>query len=212
MRACEGCRKRKIKCDAATTNTWPCSACIRLKLHCVRPNGYEGSESTSMYDTVLEPSGQFQQMSMSGQTPHDPSKPISDLYAGHGGFSDAERAVFKQVSFDTNQSQNNLHYTTVPPSGLLDQLYHGSNAFPTPPTHHAARQDSSPEAHSVDSYQQQDLADLLGGLRVNEIGTGLLLSFGASGTSATDTVKYSSLFEEQGLISTRRTTCRGRRR
>ncbi|KAG6133123.1 hypothetical protein E4U12_002878 [Claviceps purpurea] len=146
-------------------------ACIRLKLHCVRPNGYEGSESTNMYDTVLEPSGQFQQMSMSGQTPHDPSKPISDLYAGHGGFSDAERAVFKQVSFDTNQSQNNLHYTTVPPSGLLDQLYHGSNAFPTPPTHHAARQDSSPEAHSVDSYQQQDLADLLGGLRVNEIGT-----------------------------------------
>lgn len=37
MRACEGCRRRKIKCDAATTNTWPCSACVRLKLHCVPP-------------------------------------------------------------------------------------------------------------------------------------------------------------------------------
>ncbi|KAI5798982.1 hypothetical protein EDC01DRAFT_25404 [Geopyxis carbonaria] len=37
MRACEGCRRRKIKCDAATTNTWPCSACTRLKLHCVPP-------------------------------------------------------------------------------------------------------------------------------------------------------------------------------
>ena len=37
MRACEGCRRRKIKCDAATTNTWPCAACTRLKLTCVPP-------------------------------------------------------------------------------------------------------------------------------------------------------------------------------
>lgn len=37
MRACEGCRRRKIKCDAATTNTWPCSACQRLKLTCIPP-------------------------------------------------------------------------------------------------------------------------------------------------------------------------------
>jgi hypothetical protein len=39
MRACEGCRRRKIKCDSATTNTWPCAACVRLKLHCVPPAG-----------------------------------------------------------------------------------------------------------------------------------------------------------------------------
>lgn len=39
MRACEGCRRRKIKCDAATTNTWPCAACKRLKLPCVPPAG-----------------------------------------------------------------------------------------------------------------------------------------------------------------------------
>lgn len=38
MRACEGCRKRKIKCDAATSNTWPCAPCTRLKLHCVPPS------------------------------------------------------------------------------------------------------------------------------------------------------------------------------
>ncbi|KAG5973559.1 hypothetical protein E4U55_000414 [Claviceps digitariae] len=171
MRACEGCRKRKIKCDAATTNTWPCSACIRLKLHCVRPNGYEGSESTSMYDTLLDPSAQFQHMSMSGQIAQDSSKPIPDLYTGHGAFSDAEQLIFQHISLDTNQSQHNLHYTTVPPASVLDQSYNGSNAFPTPPTHQAPIQDSSPEAHSVDSYQQQDLADLLGGLKVNEIGT-----------------------------------------
>lgn len=173
MRACEGCRKRKIKCDAATTNTWPCSACIRLKLHCVRPNGYEGSDSTSMYDTVLDPSGQFQQMSMPGQIGQDLSKPLPDLYAAPGAFSDTEQTVFQQVSFDANPNQHNLHYTTVPPPGVLDQKYNGSNAYSTTPIHQAPRQDSSPEAHSVDSYQQQDLADLLGGLKVNEIGTGL---------------------------------------
>ncbi|KAG7102877.1 hypothetical protein HYQ44_016965 [Verticillium longisporum] len=52
MRACEGCRRRKIKCDAATTNTWPCSACIRLRLHCVRPNGqYDGTSDSGAYDS-----------------------------------------------------------------------------------------------------------------------------------------------------------------
>jgi hypothetical protein len=38
MRACEGCRRRKIKCDSATTNTWPCAACTRLKLTCIPPS------------------------------------------------------------------------------------------------------------------------------------------------------------------------------
>lgn len=50
MRACEGCRRRKIKCDAATTNAWPCSACGRLKLHCVPPTvidqDFTGTEQT----------------------------------------------------------------------------------------------------------------------------------------------------------------------
>ena len=38
MRACEGCRRRKIKCDAATSNSWPCAACVRLKLTCIPPS------------------------------------------------------------------------------------------------------------------------------------------------------------------------------
>ena len=65
MRACEGCRRRKIKCDAATTNTWPCSACVRLKLTCVPPTASyekEGSSEGQDFDLsnnqtydVLEP-------------------------------------------------------------------------------------------------------------------------------------------------------------
>jgi hypothetical protein len=51
MRACEGCRRRKIKCDAATTNTWPCAACKRLKLTCVPPVGGVDGE-LSLLDTT----------------------------------------------------------------------------------------------------------------------------------------------------------------
>src|SRR6201985_4007523 len=59
MRACEGCRRRKIKCDSATTNTWPCAACVRLKLHCVRPaGGLEGdAEDDAPPSAVAEPLG-----------------------------------------------------------------------------------------------------------------------------------------------------------
>ena len=38
MRACDGCRKRKIRCDGALQNgPWPCGACLRLKLKCIPP-------------------------------------------------------------------------------------------------------------------------------------------------------------------------------
>ncbi|KAJ5147706.1 uncharacterized protein N7443_000706 [Penicillium atrosanguineum] len=61
MRACNGCRKRKIKCDAATTNTWPCSACTRLKLVCVPPtigqDGDFGPDSQGIEFDTAGPSG-----------------------------------------------------------------------------------------------------------------------------------------------------------
>ncbi|KAJ4985998.1 hypothetical protein SVAN01_08476 [Stagonosporopsis vannaccii] len=56
MRACEGCRRRKIKCDAATTNAWPCAACIRLKLNCVPPTvSYDKDFNGSSQTFELEP-------------------------------------------------------------------------------------------------------------------------------------------------------------
>ncbi|KAJ5204085.1 uncharacterized protein N7498_004964 [Penicillium cinerascens] len=61
MRACNGCRKRKIKCDAATTNTWPCSACTRLKLVCVPPtigqDGDFGPDSQGIELDASDPPG-----------------------------------------------------------------------------------------------------------------------------------------------------------
>lgn len=58
MRACNGCRKRKIKCDAATTNTWPCTACLRLKLVCVPPTiGQDGEQIGPAQGGEAEPAG-----------------------------------------------------------------------------------------------------------------------------------------------------------
>lgn len=175
MRACEGCRRRKIKCDAATTNTWPCSACIRLKLHCVRPNGYDGATDSTTYETFVPPTNQFQQMTMpSHQQGQAPLKSESDVYAPQAGYPDAASASFQTLPYDASQPQHNLHYTTIPPQmSLVDQQAAPQDAFPTPPMQQSSQPGSSPGAYSADSYQQQDLADLLGGLKMNEIGTGM---------------------------------------
>ncbi|KKO97489.1 hypothetical protein THAR02_10410 [Trichoderma harzianum] len=173
MRACEGCRRRKIKCDAATTNTWPCSACIRLKLHCVRPNGYDGATDSTTYEAFVPPTNQFQQMGMpSHQQGQAPLKSEQDVYAPQAGYPDAASASFQTLPYDASQPQHNLHYTTVPPQmSMVDQHVAPQDAFPTPPMQQSSQPGSSPGAYSADSYQQQDLADLLGGLKMNEIGT-----------------------------------------
>ncbi|KAF4595416.1 C6 finger domain-containing protein [Ophiocordyceps camponoti-floridani] len=172
MRACEGCRRRKIKCDAATTNTWPCSACIRLKLHCVRPNGYDGAADSTptatTYEAILDASASFQNLSM-------PPPLTSKQADSYGPYSDPDvTSGLQSMPFD----HHNLHYTTVPPP-VVDHrrrpqpssYSHHQDAFPTPPLQQSSRLDDSSEACSTDSYQHQDLADLLGTLKVNELGT-----------------------------------------
>lgn len=199
MRACEGCRRRKIKCDAATTNTWPCSACVRLKLHCVRPNGFDGSTTEGGIDSA--PTMQSGNASASS-TPMSAYDPSSRSFSAaptsvHGGYSQqsmintapkAGGPIYQQPSFaesQTNlfqavqypdaqqQSQPNLHYASVNPAvNVVDESYASHNVFPTPPMHGGPAQENSPGSYSQDSYGQPDLADLLGSLKVNEAGTG----------------------------------------
>lgn len=58
----------------------------------------------------------------------------------------------------------------------MDQSYVPANVFPTPPMHHhSVHSESSPESYQHD-YGQQDLADILGALKVDEAGTGRLCS------------------------------------
>ncbi|OTB19093.1 hypothetical protein K445DRAFT_188880 [Daldinia sp. EC12] len=182
MRACEGCRRRKIKCDAATTNTWPCSACIRLKLHCVRPNGqYEGSPTEgpsfeagrSEYDVA---SGQdsFRAMPMpqSSAQPMMAGQPKPTMYPTPGPYAE-HQGVYPPMPYgDPPPQPHQLQYATIPSQvGVMDQSYASASVFPTPPMpQHSAHSEPSPESYQ-DQYGQQDLADILGALKVDEAGT-----------------------------------------
>jgi hypothetical protein len=117
MRACEGCRRRKIKCDAATTNAWPCAACIRLKLNCVpptvsydkdfngnsqtfelepRPEEYAQQGAPSQHDYQRHPS-----MShiMPHQMPPNVPTPVSGMY--------------QSSPYPDPQAQDAMHYPTM---------------------------------------------------------------------------------------------------
>ncbi|KAK4241570.1 hypothetical protein C8A03DRAFT_12179 [Achaetomium macrosporum] len=179
MRACEGCRRRKIKCDAATTNTWPCSACIRLKLHCVRPNGFDGSDSQvyeptrSQFETTQVPDNFRSQMSLQDQQlPAHAPKP-GPVYPPQTSYQDSS-GLFHPVQYgDPQPVPHDLQYAPVhhDPVGVVDQHYPAQpNSFPTPPLQHAPHP-ASPADTFQSEYGQQDLADLLGSLKVNEAGT-----------------------------------------
>lgn len=182
MRACEGCRRRKIKCDAATTNTWPCSACVRLKLHCVRPNGFDSSSDPpdyapvrSPYETSHAPGSFRQQLPLQEQQPFTHGSKPGPIYPSQPSYQD-NPGLYHPVQYAETQSvPHDLHYAPVHhPVGVVDQQQYAAQtaAFPTPPLQHAPIPGGSPEAFHAE-YAQQDLADLLGSLKVNEAGTGM---------------------------------------
>jgi hypothetical protein len=188
MRACEGCRRRKIKCDAATTNTWPCSACIRLKLHCVPPTvNYDrdfppGSQSFEAESGQYETSGgddDYQQQVAIQQHLAAQPKHGQPMYQTAIPYSNGV-GVYQQMApsmpyGEPQTSQQTLQYSSMPATvGPLDGQYQPQNVFPTPPMHQVQQSApaDSPESYSTDQYGQQDLADLLGELKMNEAGTG----------------------------------------
>ncbi|KAK4251785.1 hypothetical protein C7999DRAFT_10411 [Corynascus novoguineensis] len=183
MRACEGCRRRKIKCDAATTNTWPCSACVRLKLHCVRPNGFDSSDSQvyeppqPQFEAPHAPDsyGQQQQQQQPIQSQqlltHAPKS--GPIYQSQPSYQDTS-GLYHPVQYGEPQPvPHDLHYSPVHHHsvGAVDQQFAAQTAaFPTPPLQHAPHPGSAEDAFQSE-YAQQDLADLLGSLKVNEAGT-----------------------------------------
>ncbi|KAL2271243.1 hypothetical protein VTJ83DRAFT_614 [Remersonia thermophila] len=143
MRACEGCRKRKIKCDAATTNTWPCSACIRLKLPCVRPNGFDSSDATvyepapsqppppsaSHFDPAHAPAGYRQPLSVSDQQllGHAPKQAPPPMYPQQAAYP-VGSTFYQTVQYGNAQPvPHELQYAPV---------HHAPP--PPPPNHHHA--------------------------------------------------------------------------
>ncbi|EMR71104.1 putative cutinase transcription factor 1 alpha protein [Eutypa lata UCREL1] len=106
---------------------------------------------------------------MGGQ-PKAPS--TASMYAPHGSYSD-HQSVYSSVSYgDATTPQHNVQYSAMPPVGVMDQSYASASVFPTPPVHHqSVHSESSPESYQQDQYSQHDISDVLGALKLDEIGT-----------------------------------------
>lgn len=127
----------------------------------------------------MDQTGQFQQITLAQQQQMMQAipKPGAQMYGIQPGYPDPS---YQTLPYDPSQQQPEMHYTTVSPqqAGMMEQQAATQNVFPTPPMQQqqpARIEESSPEAYSPESYQQQDLADLLGTLKVDEAGTGQYL-------------------------------------
>ncbi|KAH6638458.1 hypothetical protein C7974DRAFT_306488 [Boeremia exigua] len=171
MRACEGCRRRKIKCDAATTNAWPCAACIRLKLNCVPPTvsydkDFNGNSQTFELEPRPEDYGQpgppaqhdyprhhSMPHIMPHQMPPNLPTPVSGMYQP-SPYSDPQSQDAMQYPA-MSQSQQNMSY---PPQQAYSQSSATAPAMVmTPP-----ETESHWRSESVTS-----LTDVLGELRID---------------------------------------------
>jgi hypothetical protein len=178
MRACEGCRRRKIKCDAATTNAWPCAACIRLKLNCVPPTvsydkDFNGSQTFDLEPKSLE-YGSPDDHSQHDYQPHAPM--------GHGmhhqmtpSIPTPVSAMYQTSPYAHQQSQDSLQYQAMSQPQVVQQSmgYSAPQAYSQssapPPTMTMTPPESEPAWRS-DSVSS--ISDALGELKIDHTAIG----------------------------------------
>ena len=183
MRACEGCRKRKIKCDGASTSTWPCGSCTRLKQKCNPPVvNLDRAVAGGSHITGLERVLNFDDESGSGDDDdyeyssngvfydfnqadgmHLPQPPYS---AGLGTFGTPPYS-------ESNASLNDFAFNPVSSAtmNLQETSYQDQSSFP------ALSASLAPSEHSNWSNEQYnqppgDLSDALGELKIHDTGVG----------------------------------------
>lgn len=183
MRACEGCRKRKIKCDGATTSSWPCGSCTRLKQKCNPPvvnldRATPGGGPLAGLERVLN----FDEESGSGDDEEY-------LYGANGAFYDdfgptdslnvpqapygAGLGPFSTPPFtDGRLGQQGLPFQSAPSAFQASSFQDQTNFFPS----NASVAPSDNSNWSSEHYNQppSDLSDALGGLKINDNGVGEL--------------------------------------
>ncbi|KAI9890837.1 MAG: hypothetical protein M1814_003621 [Vezdaea aestivalis] len=191
MRACEGCRRRKIKCDAATTNIWPCSACTRLKGRCVPPaidGDTDLSSGIQPYDTAYDDTALdfidsayhpvTQNNGFEGgemlQNPYlDNPLPNGDYLTGPYNMPPN---YVDQQSYPSNNGSNQPtpsdHLTT--PYSTPDQSYPSLPPFQTPPTQPPS--ETAESWHSTGGATTKELGDALGALKIDESGVAPYIS------------------------------------
>ena len=181
MRACEGCRRRKIKCDAATTNSWPCAACVRLKLHCVPPTvNYDRTPLHGTHPCGLEKVLDFDNSSGSGEDDYG-NRHMFDFSEAGDHFSRT------QVPYDGGLGGDAFHtppYSDKTPS-LNDYAFddfsmpmHGSdpsyqeNPFPVQHCHSFPPLNGS-LVWNGEHFSAAEMANVLGHLKIDENGEGM---------------------------------------
>lgn len=198
MRACSGCRKRKIKCDSATTNIWPCSACTRLKLVCVPPAiGQDGDFNTyDQAEEVAQPvsavnSIQSPVADVAHQTNHHLQQQPLPYFASSSyplesmrGYAEDPRLAHPQPYLGgSSQDQQRLyHHDSSLPLGFptahgyqqsQQHLPPASTLFPVPLTQNASG-GANPESYlQHEQSTAEDLSNALGELKIDESGIGM---------------------------------------
>ena len=179
MRACEGCRKRKIKCDAATTNSWPCAACVRLKLTCVPPTvNYNHAHvglppSTSGLESVLDFGDSSGDSADEGFAPRP-----------------AKRLVYRRPDpLSTTKASYAPGIAAFTPTTATASIPYGAVATPTLPANNAqyyaqpgfhgpiavsqpSRTPKTAESWPREEFSVRDLQNIMGSLKVDDNGTG----------------------------------------
>ena len=186
MRACGGCRRRKIKCDAATTNSWPCSACTRLKLQCDPPTlgqerefsgvGYADFDSPTDQADIARPRPDFPSQPLTSQSYYSSisSIPHSTQSSGYVDTSGAYHAVPYPPRI---QTQPAVYHDIAPTPPLItgqayqqvsQPLYYSS----APQQNVSDPQQTSP---SVEQSTAEGISEAFGELKIDDVGIGELV-------------------------------------
>ena len=180
MRACEGCRRRKIKCDAVTTNQWPCASCVRLRAHCNPPTVshdriHTGGGQLLGLERVLDfdqsdGSGEDDYIYEAGTTqlfdlPHNSPQTQEPYSAGLGAF---HTPPFSEKDY----SQHELGYDGVEsiPLPMADSSYNAQEIYHPPQS--APLPTNNGRLWSNEHINATDLSNLMGGLGIANDGVG----------------------------------------
>ena len=183
MRACEGCRRRKIKCDAATTNAWPCAACVRLKLHCVPPTVNYSRSHPGGHISGLERVLDFDS-SGSGDEDYGPPTSVPHVYeigtvpesipSSNPSYGESLAVFQSPPSYSERPpSQHHRSYDNVTsmPMPPQDVPYHNPSTFQihsAPPVPVS----NNPDTWSHEQFSAAHINDALGELKIDESGIG----------------------------------------
>lgn len=176
MRACNGCRKRKIKCDAATTNTWPCSACTRLKLVCVPPTIGQENEVSSTQNPESSSLSSLRASQAATSTHHPYSIPQnlangSQPAVGHAtSYNDGVGLLSQYIPSDRGQS--NFYEIRPPHLPTSSSNYQHPQMFSATPNQGLENTTTSMFADDEQSTTAENLSEVLGELRIDETGIG----------------------------------------